>query len=101
MNPHQDAFLVSSLNKLSGYFLPVQWSTRCNDIELETANCVDAYGFIRGKEKCKELISDLYECVYHTKQNKRMELMHIEYQNQVKKGKKEYIPVPPVSYFYV
>ena len=101
MNPSPDPFLVSWLNRISGHFQPVQWTTRCSNVELETANCVEAYGFVRGKEKCKELISDLYECVYSMKQNKRLELMHVEYLHQIKKGQKEYIPVPPVTYFNV
>lgn len=80
-------------------FITAQSSKECADFELRVIDCVDAYGFYRAEDKCRNLIADFHECVFMTKQVKRSILMYQERSRQVKEGKREFLPPPPLDLY--
>lgn len=61
----------------------------CADRELKVVDCMDAYGFYRGQDKCRALLEDMYECVTAAKRHRRVELMMDERERQEKSGQRK------------
>lgn len=72
----------------------VQACEKCRDFEIGIANCVEAYGYYNAVEKCRPLIEDLNECIFHTKHYKRLTIIKRERERQMKKGQRGYIEMP-------
>ncbi|KZC06445.1 hypothetical protein WN55_10355 [Dufourea novaeangliae] len=65
----------------------------CKNFELRLADCVEAYGFKKGEEKCNLLVLDLKECLYRTKRQKRIQMIQAVRREQMKKGERDYMPI--------
>ncbi|KAL0132904.1 hypothetical protein PUN28_000557 [Cardiocondyla obscurior] len=90
--PISDAFLnVRSL----------QCSKACGPYELMYMDCMEAYGYHRGKEKCRLILDDMYECVFKVKRIRRIEMMAKERIRQYKDGKRDKIfdETPPLDLY--
>lgn len=47
---------------------------KCGQFEMDMMECLEAYGFDKGKLKCKALIEDFQECTGQHKQILRIEV---------------------------
>lgn len=63
---------------------------------MRMGDCLEAYGLRKGREKCKDFISDLRECLMNSKQRERVKLMREERSRQYKNGEKkeEFLKTP-------
>jgi hypothetical protein len=61
----------------------------CANFELRMTHCLEAYGVIKGKEKCEDIISDLHECIFHGKKSQRVALMRRQHESQYKNGERK------------
>ncbi|XP_078035663.1 NADH dehydrogenase (ubiquinone) 15 kDa subunit [Augochlora pura] len=71
----------------------------CNVFAIRLAKCTDAYGVWKSQEKCKDLDDDLVECLYGLKRRKRVELMDKVRKQEMKDGKRDYLP--PIRSDYI
>lgn len=58
----------------------------CSDIEMNTVECLEAYGVIKGKERCIKYIEDLSECRHARLRQMRFYAMRMERIKKVAKG---------------
>ncbi|KAH8377232.1 hypothetical protein KR093_004330 [Drosophila rubida] len=72
-------FLRLPLTDLTGCLINHQSYDKCGEFEMKMMDCLEAYGFERGKQKCADLISDFQECVGMGKQLKRF---HVSFANE-------------------
>lgn len=87
------------ITDLFGISLHSQNYAACKDFELRLAECVEAYGFYKGQEKCEPLILDLDECLYKEKRIHRQEIINGEFQRQINAGERKYEKAPFISFF--
>lgn len=93
-------FIYGKLTHTFPPLLHAQYSG-CGDRELKLFECLEAYGNFRGKEVCRDLIEDFYECLRMPKRMQRYKLMNIERERQEKAGlrkREDRIKLP--SYLY-
>lgn len=73
-----------------------QWGGRCANLELKAMECLEAHGFTKGMDSCKNLLDDFRECVYQDVQDRRLFAMWDERDRQYKAGqRKEHYAPPP------
>lgn len=79
----------------------LQCLKECAHYELQLADCMEAYGYHRGKEKCRLILEDMYECAMKIKRGRRFFAMHAERERQFKNGerKEQYTENPPLDLF--
>lgn len=58
----------------------------CADFELNAAECLEAYGLVRGAEKCVQFIDDARECKYRWMSRMRYMIMRQERYRKIVKG---------------
>ncbi|XP_006622114.1 uncharacterized protein LOC102672861 [Apis dorsata] len=87
------------LTKIFGISIHSQYYSTCKNFELRLAECVEAYGFYKGQEKCKALILDLDECLYKEKRMHRQEIINGEFQRQINAGERKYEKAPFIPFF--
>jgi len=90
--PPTDLFLhVRSLQNLR----------ECAPYELQYMDCMEAYGYHKGKEKCRLILEDMYECAMKIKRMRRVYAMEKERQRQLKNGERKelYEETPPLDLF--
>ncbi|XP_076638283.1 NADH dehydrogenase (ubiquinone) 15 kDa subunit [Colletes latitarsis] len=75
-------------------FTNSQRNPTCKNFEYRYADCIEAYGYYKGQDKCQFLMEDLAECLYMTKQRIRVNMMTEERKRQMKEGKRDFIPYP-------
>lgn len=64
-------FLKSPFTDLTAHLVSHQNEGRCADMEMRAIDCMEAYGYHRGLDKCDALIKDFQECAGFEKQAKR------------------------------
>ncbi|KAK0161628.1 hypothetical protein PV327_010081 [Microctonus hyperodae] len=72
----------------------------CANRELQVVDCLEAYGVIGGKTKCRVLLDDFRECVMRSKQFYRVKIMFDERTRQIKAGERDddgYAPPPKMD----
>ncbi|KYQ47921.1 hypothetical protein ALC60_12879 [Trachymyrmex zeteki] len=74
---------------------------KCGPYELMYMDCMEAYGYHRGKEKCRLILEDLYECAMGIKRQRRLLAMNNERKRQFKNGEREklYDETPPLDLY--
>lgn len=78
-----------------------QCRTDCAPYELMYVDCMEAYGYHQGKQKCRLIMEDLYECIYNIKRLRRVAIMRDERDRQINSGeKKEGYPESPALDLY-
>lgn len=79
----------------------LQFRKDCAPYELMYIDCMEAYGYHQGKDKCRMIMHDMYECVYNVKKLRRVMLMHRERARQLQNGerKEHYPPGPPLDMY--
>lgn len=40
----------------------------CSDFQMNSIECVEAYGAVRGRRVCRKYLEDFAECMYNNKQ---------------------------------
>lgn len=60
----------------------------CADFELNAAECLEAYGIVRGTGKCAKFMEDLKECRYLWNTKMRYVIMKHERMKQIVTGEK-------------
>lgn len=98
MGQRYDAWWKSPFTDIGGDLFSHQYFGRCADIEMKVVDCLEAYGLLRGKQKCDELIQDFNECSHRNKQNDRIKAMRYERERQWLRGersKKNHYAPPP------
>lgn len=90
--PPTDAFHLTTNLQLTG---------ECAPYELHYVDCMEAYGHQKGKEKCRLILEDMYECVTKIKRMRRVHLMEQERQRQYKSGERKtpYEETPPLDLY--
>lgn len=58
----------------------------CADMELNVAECLEAYGVVRGQEKCAKFLEDFKECRSEWLTQMRWYIMRQERMKKVAKG---------------
>lgn len=58
----------------------------CSDMELNAGECLEAYGMVKGQERCAKFVEDLYECRFQWKSKMRYHIMRMERCKKVAKG---------------
>lgn len=61
----------------------------CANRELQVVDCLEAYGVIGGKTKCRVLLDDFRECVMKGKQFQRVKIMTDERARQIEAGERD------------
>lgn len=61
-------FFRSPFTDLTGSLVNHQQYDKCGNMEMQMMECMEAYGYERGKLKCKDLIEDFHECYTMRKQ---------------------------------
>ncbi|XP_011174250.1 uncharacterized protein LOC105206452 [Solenopsis invicta] len=79
----------------------VQCMKECAPYELMFMDCMEAYGYHKGKEKCRLILDDMFECIYKNKRILRVYKMEEERQRQFKSGerKNRYEETPPLDLY--
>ncbi|CAK9822902.1 hypothetical protein ANTRET_LOCUS1338 [Anthophora retusa] len=77
----------------------IQHDALCRNFELHLADCLGAYGFIKGQTECTVYMEDLMECVHEEKRLHRASIMQGENMRQVKNGERQYQEIPAVFHF--
>ncbi|XP_012222101.1 NADH dehydrogenase [ubiquinone] iron-sulfur protein 5 [Linepithema humile] len=78
----------------------LQCLKECAHYELQLIDCMEAYGYHKGKEKCRLILSDMYECGVKFKRAQRVMTMMAERDRQLESGeKKEYAKAPPLDVY--
>lgn len=79
----------------------LQSMKECSQYELKYMECMEAYGYQRGKEKCRLILEDMYECAFKLKRLQRVYLMQGERLRQFKNGEREklYEETPPLDLY--
>ncbi|EFN87431.1 uncharacterized protein LOC105180526 [Harpegnathos saltator] len=79
----------------------LQFRKDCMPYELMYSDCLEAYGYHIGKEKCRIILNDMHECIYRAKRIERVLKMHYERRRQYKSGERKeyYPPSPPLDLF--
>lgn len=70
----------------SQYIIPGGRRDYCGDMELNAAECLEAYGVWKGQEKCAKYLEDLTECKLNTIQQARSIVMNLERAKKIAKG---------------
>lgn len=65
-----------------GYRMP------CGDIELNAMECLEAYGAVKGQQRCKDFLDDLHECRHQGLRKMRWYAMRLERNKQVITGQR-------------
>lgn len=89
----------SPITNWFGASLHAQFNATCKDFELHLAECVEAYGFYKGQEKCEALIRDLDECLHREKRRHRQEIINGEFLRQIDAGERKYEKAPFLVFF--
>lgn len=73
----------------------------CAPYELMFIDCMEAYGYDIGKQKCRAILNDMYECVYKVKRIRRVIEMHQERARQYRNGerKEKYPSAAPLDLY--
>ncbi|XP_072755409.1 NADH dehydrogenase [ubiquinone] iron-sulfur protein 5 [Anoplolepis gracilipes] len=73
----------------------------CAQYELQYMDCMEAYGYHKGKKQCRLILDDMYECVMKIKRLRRIEVMQKERYRQYKNGEREklWAETPPLDLF--
>lgn len=87
------------LTEILSINLHSQHENRCNNFELRLAECIEAYGFYKGIEKCGAVLNDFQECMTQEKRRSRYELICAEFIRQVEAGERNYEKVPFIAFF--
>ncbi|XP_055305651.1 NADH dehydrogenase [ubiquinone] iron-sulfur protein 5 [Sitodiplosis mosellana] len=89
-------FFRSPLTDVFGSIINHQQYGKCARFEMNMMECMEAYGYDKGKVKCADLIEDFNECHNMTKQFLRHMAMEAERERQYKAGevKEKYAPPP-------
>lgn len=61
-------FIRTPLTDIVAHSMTYQSSDACPDFEMRTVECIEAYGLVKGKQKCKDYMADLEECLHKHKQ---------------------------------
>lgn len=79
----------------------LQCLKECAHYELQLIDCLEAYGYHRGKEKCRLILSDMYECAMKNKRLRRVYAMQEERDRQFKNGERpeHYTEKPPLDLY--
>ncbi|NP_001155303.1 NADH dehydrogenase [ubiquinone] iron-sulfur protein 5 isoform X1 [Apis mellifera] len=94
-----EPLFTSPITDYFGISLHAQCYSACKDFELRLAECVEAYGFFKGQEKCEPLILDLDECLYKEKRKHRQEIISGEFQRQIDAGERKHEKAPFLFFF--
>lgn len=73
----------------------------CAQYELKYIDCMEAYGYHRGKEKCRLILEDMYECILGIKRQRRVQDMQRERIRQFESGEREkkFEDTPPLDLY--
>lgn len=63
--------------------------SKCSELELNTVECLEAYGMTKGATKCAQYMEDLNECRYQRIRLARFFAMRRERQRQVLRGERK------------
>ncbi|XP_062551455.1 uncharacterized protein LOC134216605 [Armigeres subalbatus] len=91
-------FLRSPITDLTASIVNYQQYDKCGELEMASIDCLEAYGTIRGAEKCADILSDFKECATMHVQMKRFQAMRLERHRQGLLGDRkssEYYAKPP------
>ncbi|XP_011872194.1 PREDICTED: uncharacterized protein LOC105564448 [Vollenhovia emeryi] len=79
----------------------LQFHKECAQYELQYVDCMEAYGYHRGKEKCRLILEDMYECVFKVKRMRRVMMMAKERHRQFNNGERtnEFEETPPLDLY--
>lgn len=72
----------------------------CSEIEMNTVECLEAYGVTKGMTKCAQYMEDLRECRYSRYRQLRYTAMKLERQKQILKGERKPSEMFMPSYSY-
>lgn len=61
-------FFRSPFTDLTASMVNFQQYDKCGPMEMAAIDCLEAYGTIRGNEKCADLLADFKECAIMSKQ---------------------------------
>lgn len=70
-------FLRSPITDLTASIVNYQQYDKCGELEMASIDCLEAYGTIRGAEKCADILSDFKECATMHVQMKRFQVRGI------------------------
>ncbi|XP_073968042.1 NADH dehydrogenase (ubiquinone) 15 kDa subunit [Bombus fervidus] len=89
-----DPLIRSPLTDALSANLHNQHEIRCRNFEYHLAKCIEAYGFYRGIDECREVLHDFQECMTQEKRRSRFEIICGEFIRQVEAGERNYEEVP-------
>lgn len=96
---YSDPLIYSPLSKSLSMNLHSQHEIKCRDFEFHLAECIEAYGFYKGIEKCEAVLRDFHECMTQDKRRSRFEILCGEFIRQVEAGERNYEKVPFIAFF--
>lgn len=85
----QSPFIKTPVTDWFNQVFNFQCRKDCANYEIQLADCMEAYGYHRGKEKCRLIIEDMYECLFMWKRTRRVFEMHAERYRQKQNGERE------------
>lgn len=75
-------FFRSPFTDLTQVIVNAQHYDKCGEFEMQMMECMEAYGAVQGKVKCKDLLDDFQECYLQNKQRNRSLEMRMERHRQ-------------------
>ncbi|XP_043582039.1 uncharacterized protein LOC122567505 [Bombus pyrosoma] len=96
---YSDPLIRSPLTNALSANLHNQHEVECRNFEFHLAECIEAYGFYKGIDKCKAVLHDFEECVTKEKRRSRFEIICGEFIRQVEAGERNYEKVPYLAFF--
>lgn len=94
-----DPLIRSPLTSTISANLHHQSEIECRDFEFHLAECIEAYGFYKGMDKCQAMLYDFQECITREKRRCRFEIIGGEFTRQIEAGERSYEKVPFVPFF--
>lgn len=79
----------------------LQFLKQCAQYELQYVDCLEAYGYHKGKKECRLILEDMYECAIKIKRLRRIEAMKQERLRQYQNGERDkpWAETPPLDLF--
>nr|XP_029729392.1 uncharacterized protein LOC115266914 isoform X1 [Aedes albopictus] len=82
-------FFRSPFTDLTASMVNFQQYDKCGELEMASIDCLEAYGTVKGSEKCANILADFQECAFMNLQMKRFQAMRLERHRQGLMGERK------------
>lgn len=78
-------FFRSPFTDLTASMVNFQQYDKCGELEMASIDCLEAYGTVKGSEKCANILADFQECAFMNLQMKRFQVSAVTHSSKCPK----------------